>query len=161
MKFFLSIDITLFLLSFTVSETINKNYNLLSTKTVSKVEAVLEDINNSETHNTSYFSPNLYFRKLFSLSSTLNKCQEENCEFCCLSLNTCGSREQCENSNFALNILKFMFIFLCAILMTFLIYKIYITDPEPAHSESDKIDENTLNDFGLVLGIGYFNFIKS
>ncbi len=38
-----------------------------------------------------------YFRKLFSFNS-LNKCLEENCEYCCLSSSYCGSKIQCENS---------------------------------------------------------------
>ena len=87
---------------------------------------------------------------IFSFSSPLNKCKEENCEFCCLSLNFCGSKEQCENSHTTMNILRVLFISVCVILFSFLLYKIYITDPEPEHGEEDKIDDNTLN---LLIGL--------
>lgn len=120
-----------------------------STRTVSRVEAVSEDISLNETKSFSYYSK-VYFRKLFSFSSPLNKCQQENCEFCCLSLNFCGSKEQCENSNTTMNILRILFVTVCIILISFLAYKIYITDSEPEHGEEDKIDDNTLN---LLIGL--------
>jgi hypothetical protein len=45
------------------------------------------------------YSSEKYFRKLFSINS-INKCVEENCEYCCLSSYFCGSKIQCENSKY-------------------------------------------------------------
>ena len=118
-------------------------------RTMSRVEAISDELPNKEAKSFSYYSK-IYFRKLFSFSSPLNKCQADNCEFCCLSLNFCGSKEQCENSNTTMNILRILFVTVCIILISFLIFKIYITDSEPEHGEEDKIDDNTLN---LLIGL--------
>jgi hypothetical protein len=128
-------------------QTNSSNKEKLKTNSLSKVEAEVEE--EKQEKDFSYYSK-MYFRKLFSFSSPLNKCKEENCEFCCLSLNFCGSKEQCENSNITMNILKILFISVCVILISFLLYKIYITDSEPEHGEEDKIDDNTLN---LLIGL--------
>ena len=128
-------------LCYTKFETINK--------AKSRVEAISDEKDTNQPKSFAYYSK-VYFRKLFSFSSPLNKCKQENCEFCCLSLNFCGSKEQCENSNVTMNILQVMFMIVCLILTSFLIYKIYITDAEPEHGEEDKIDDNTLN---LLIGL--------
>lgn len=141
--------VNLFLLIIYLSKIKTKftNDDKLQSKTFSKVEADIEE--DKKEKDFTYYSK-MYFRKLFSFSSPLNKCKEENCEFCCLSLNFCGSKHQCENSNTTLNILRIMFITVAVILLSFLIYKIYITDSEPEHGEEDKIDDNTLN---LLIGL--------
>jgi hypothetical protein len=118
------------------------NINKMSMK--SRVEAISEESSSLETKSVSYYSK-MYFRKLFSFSSPLNKCVEDNCQYCCLSLNLCGSKQQCDNSKTTLAILKILFATVCAILLIFLIYKLYITDTEPEHSEKDKIDDQTLS----------------
>lgn len=146
MKFLLISFIVLFI-SINHIKTKFTNDDKLQSRTLSKVEALVEDDNKEK--DFSYYSK-MYFRKLFSFSPALNKCKEENCEFCCLSLNFCGSKQQCENSNTTMNILRILFISICVILTSFLLYKIYITDPEPEHGEEDKIDDNTLN---LLIGL--------
>ena len=123
--------------------------SLSKTRTLSRVLATPEEETPSQSKTFTYYSK-VYFRKLFSFSSPLNKCKEENCEFCCLSLNFCGSKDQCENSYTTMNILRILFVTICVILTSFLIYKIYITDSEPEHGEEDKIDDNTLN---LLIGL--------
>ena len=123
--------------------------NTISSKTFSRVTAVVEDESKLEAKSFSFYSK-MYFRKLFSFSSPLNKCHAENCQYCCLSLNFCGSKEQCENSNYTMNILRILFFTLCTILVSCLIYKIYITDSEPEHQDEDKVDDNTLN---LLIGL--------
>ena len=123
--------------------------NILQNKVMSRVTALAEDESSLEAKTFSYYSK-MYFRKLFSFNSPLNKCQEENCKFCCLSLNYCGTQQQCENSNFTMNIFKFLFLSVVIILVTFLIYKIYITDAEPEHTDEDKIDDNMLS---LLIGL--------
>ena len=102
------------------------------------------ELSKTEAKSFSYYAE-LYFRKVFSFNPPLNKCIEDNCEFCCLSLNFCGSKQECENSNKTMTVLKSIFISISIILISFLIYKIYITDPEPEHGEEDKIDDKTLN----------------
>ena len=95
-----------------------------------------------------------YFRKFFSFNTPINKCMPENCEFCCLSLNFCGSKQQCENSYYTMNIFRVMFITVTVILVTLLIYKIYITDSDPEHTDEDKIEEKSLN---LLIGLFMHN----
>jgi hypothetical protein len=123
-----------------------KSKELFQNKIKSEAIAVEEE---KETPNFFYYSK-LYMRKLFSFESPLNKCHAENCEFCCLSLNYCGTKQQCENSYYTMNILKILFMTISSILVLFLIYKIYITDSEPEHQEEDKIDDHTLN---LLIGL--------
>jgi hypothetical protein len=139
-----SLLITMFIFSIIFNHKIlSTQKESMSSKIKSTVNAVMAS-NDPENENFSYYV-NRYFRKVFSFNSPVNKCVEENCEFCCLSLNFCGSKEQCENSNFTQSILKIMFFSLCFLLAIFLIYKIYITDPEPEHQEEDKVEEKTLN----------------
>jgi hypothetical protein len=143
----LLVNMIILIVSINHIQTNSSNKDKIKNKTFSKVEAEVEE--EKQVKDISYYSK-IYFRKLFSFSSPLNKCREENCEFCCLSLNFCGSKEQCENSNTTMNILKILFITVCVILTSFLLYKIYITDSEPEHGEEDKIDDNTLN---LLIGL--------
>lgn len=96
------------------------------------------------TPNNSNNSPDLFYRKLFSFTSPMNKCVEQNCQYCCLNLNFCGTKSQCENSQFTLKVFKTLFITICVILAMFYLYKIYITDPEKEHGEEDKLDDKTL-----------------
>jgi len=125
----------------------------LKIKAMSRVEAEIEEESHVEEKTFSYYSTK-YFKKLFSFSTPLNKCVKENCQYCCLSLNFCGSKQQCENSEKTMNILKIMFITICIILFTFLIYKIWITDPESEHTEADKIQDGALN---LLIGMFIYN----
>ena len=121
-----------------------------TTKIKSNTKATLEEVANSQNSNNFVSNSKLYFRKIFALDSHLNQCIVENCEYCCLSLNFCGSKEQCENSKFTQNILKIIFYFVCFILLTFIIYKIYITDSHPKQEDYDKIDDQSLN---ILIGL--------
>jgi hypothetical protein len=152
MIFILLIIIDLVIISLSEREMNNINSKLkkaseletLKIKAMSQVEATSEEESFMEERTFSYYSKK-YFKKLFSFSTPLNKCVKENCQYCCLSLNFCGSKEQCENSEKTMNILKIMFISITILLMVFLIYKIYITDPENEHTDSDKLNDNALN----------------
>ena len=120
---------------------------------MTRVEATAEESSQMEEKTLSHYTKN-YFKKLFSFSAPLNKCVKENCQYCCLSLNFCGSKQQCENSEKTMNILKIMFITISFVLLTFLIYKIWITHPESEHTESDKIQDGALN---LLIGMFIYN----
>lgn len=86
------------------------------------------------------------FKRLFSTNpNQINQCHEENCQFCCLATNVCGSQAQCENYKITNLIMKISFGVVAAVLFLFMIYKIYITDPEPENNDDDKIDDKTLN----------------
>ncbi len=124
---------------------------LSQSKTLSTVTAEVEEESQlkSDSKSFSYYSK-MYLRKLLSFNTPINKCHEENCQYCCLSLNYCGSKKQCENSHYTMNILKAIFYFICGILGCTLIYKIYITDSLPEHTDENKIDDNTLN---LLIGL--------
>jgi hypothetical protein len=118
-----------------------------------RVEAMMEEEMKNEAKSFSYYSK-MYFKKLFSFNTPLNKCVAENCQYCCLSLNFCGSKQQCENSYFTMNLFKILFITICIILLSFLCYKIYITDAEPEQQEEDKVNEKTL---GLLISLFIHN----
>jgi hypothetical protein len=89
--------------------------------------------------------PQQYIKRMFTFDSPVNRCIPENCEFCCLSLNFCGTKEQCESSGYMMNIFRIMFLCVCSVLLSFLVYKIFITDSEPEHTDDDKIEEKSLN----------------
>ncbi len=127
--------------------------NTLKEKEMSKVEAEVQDLLKFEEKGFTY-DTKTYFKKLFSMSTPMSKCSKENCQYCCLSLNFCGSKKQCENSENTMNILKIMFFSISFILLLFLIYKIWITDPESEHTESDKIQDGALN---LLIGLFIYN----
>lgn len=151
------------LIKLSVSEKENSNINsklkksleleTLKVKAISKVEATTEESSQMKGKTLSHYTKN-YFKKLFSFSAPMNKCVKENCQYCCLSLNFCGSKQQCENSEKTMNILRIMFITISVVLVTFLIYKIWITDPESEHTESDKIQDGALN---LLIGMFIYN----
>jgi len=126
----------------------------LKIKAITRVEATVGESSKMEEKSMNHYTKN-YFKKLFSFSTTpLNKCIKENCQYCCLSLNFCGSKQQCENSEKTMNIFNIMFITISVVLLTFLIYKIWITDPENEHTESDKIQDGALN---LLIGMFIWN----
>jgi hypothetical protein len=136
---------------FSSSSEIKKKKLNDTTKIRSNTEAILEEVGNSQNSKNNFVSnTKVYFRKIFPLDSSLNQCNIENCEYCCLSLNFCGSKEQCENSKFTQNILKIIFYFVCFILMAFIIYKIYITDSHPKQEDYEKIDDQSLN---ILIGL--------
>lgn len=116
----------------------------LKTKTISQVDASTVDRSQLEEKNLSNYA-NKYFKSLFSFSSPINKCVKENCQYCCLSLNFCGSKEQCENTQKTTNIFKIIFMTIATILFIFLLYKIYITDPESEHTDSDRMQDSFLH----------------
>jgi len=159
----LIIIITFTLIKFCVNEKENSKIDsklkksseldTLKIKEMTQVEATGEETCKMEEKTLIHFTKN-YFKKLFSLSNPINKCAKENCQYCCLSLNFCGSKQQCENSEKTMNLLKIMFILISVILLTFLIYKIIITDPESEHTESDKIQDGALN---LLIGMFIYN----
>lgn len=115
------------------------------TKIIENVDASISNSDDNLMRRSKF-----YFRKLFSFDSNINQCKSENCEFCCLSLNYCGSREQCENTQYTQNILKILFYCISFILISFLIYKIYITDSRPKQEDYEKIDDQSLN---ILIGL--------
>jgi hypothetical protein len=122
-----------------------------NSKTLYKLESVMEDVDESKFSKINFIEKSkFYFRKIFSNDYSLNQCKSENCEFCCLSLNFCGSKEQCENTQYIQNILRIIFYLISFILISFLIYKIYITDSRPKQEDYEKIDDQSLN---ILIGL--------
>jgi len=117
-------------------------------KNLFTTNAVVEEVEKNPSNNFLDRSK-LFFRKVLTYDS-MNQCKQENCEFCCLSLNFCGSKEQCENSKNTLNILRIIFFVVCLIIISFLLYKIYITDSRPKQEDYEKIDDKSLN---ILIGL--------
>lgn len=115
-------------------------------KVKSKIKATIQTNNQTylQNHSVSYFFQK-YFRKILSIDDSIKKCSEDNCQHCCLTPEMCGTKEQCELTSSIRKIFLLMFLTVVLILTAFFIYKLYLTDSEPEHSEKDKIDESTLN----------------
>ena len=63
-------------------------------RTKYKIEAFVDEsaiAKNSTTRATA---------NIINLGLSLNKCKSEDCDYCCLSTNRCGSQKQCENSKY-------------------------------------------------------------
>jgi hypothetical protein len=107
-----------------------------------------------DADNLLAFYPQQYFKRILSFESPGQRCNPEDCEFCCLSITHCGTKEQCETSEYTSNVFKILFLCVCSVLISFLVYKIYITNPEPEHTDDDKIDEKSLN---MLIGLFMHN----
>ena len=127
---------------------IKKNEESSFSKNLFTTNAVVDE-REITTSNNFLDRTKLFFRKVIA-NDSMNQCKQENCEFCCLSLNFCGSKEQCENSKYTLNILRIIFFVVCLIIFSFLIYKIYITDSRPKQEDYEKIDDKSLN---ILIGL--------
>jgi hypothetical protein len=141
MKWFSIIFFILFAFKFVECNELCKNKFDLEAKTLSKTEAEYVDGRENET---AFNKIKIFFRRIFTLNP-INNCKSENCEFCCLSLNFCGSKKQCEKTSQMLSILRILFFIVCFVLISFLIYKIYITDGLPEQLEFQKIGETQMN----------------
>jgi hypothetical protein len=90
---------------------------------------------------------------IFSLTSLpINKCKSEDCEFCCLSTNKCGTKIQCENSHVLKNFFNVLFFVLVGVLVAAFIVKCYHIDSQPEQLKSDKIENlnELISLFGLI-----------
>lgn len=82
-----------------------------------------------------------------------NACDPSQCQFCCLSIDVCGSQFQCQNTEMLHRIFFYSFIVLAIIIFTSFAIKLYYTDGLPPHNENDKHDER-------ILEILISNFLK-
>jgi hypothetical protein len=123
-------------------ETFNKVFceNKSQNKVRYRVQAVYSEKNETQSEN------------VFSLSLPINTCKPQDCEFCCLSTNRCGTKRQCENSQHYIKYINYIFILLIATLIFAFILKWIQIDPYPEQSSSDKIENmnDLINMFGLV-----------
>ena len=90
------------------------------------------------------FENNTAQNDLIKFVMPVNTCKKEDCEFCCLSSNKCGTKKQCENSKYYIKFVHGIFITLIIILFTFLIVKCYRTDCYPDQSHQDKVSNKDL-----------------
>lgn len=120
------------------------------TKTKSRVVAVFYDQQGNET------TPTTQKGDLFNLAMPINTCRNEDCEFCCLSTNRCGTKKQCANSKYYIQYVHGIFFSLCFILITALIIKCIRTDSYPDQMNSEKIDNADLNEL-----INMFSIIRN
>lgn len=120
-------------------ENLNSLSNKFTTKTMYRVEAVIEDknANNTKTNGKS---------EIFNLAIPINTCKNEDCEFCCLSNNRCGTLKQCTNSNYYRKYLNGIFIILVCILTVVFIIKCYQVDSYPDQDRDDKLKAEQLSD---------------
>jgi hypothetical protein len=122
-------------------ENLNNLSNKFTTKTMYRVEAVLVD-KNSNSNSTKSNGKS----EIFSLAIPINTCKHEDCEFCCLSNNRCGTLKQCTNSDYYRKYFNGIFIFLISILTIVLIIKCYQVDSYPDQDRDDKLKAEQLSD---------------
>jgi len=120
-------------------ENLNNLSNKYTSKTMYRVEAVLVDKNSNNTKTSGK-------SEIFNLAIPINTCKHEDCEFCCLSNNRCGTLKQCTNSNYYRKYLNGIFIFLIAILTIVFIIKCYQVDSYPDQDRDDKLKAEQLSD---------------
>lgn len=96
--------------------------------------------------NSSYF---------FNIYSPISKCNNEQCDYCCLDNNHCGTKIQCENTKSSLFIVNTFFIMLCTILLFALIIKCIQNDSYPDQTQGEKLPNKELNEL-----IGVFNILN-
>lgn len=120
-------------------ENLNNLSNKSTTKTMYRVEAVMVDKNSNNTKTGSK-------SEIFNLAIPINTCKHEDCEFCCLSNNRCGTSKQCINSNYYRKYLNGFFIFLILVLLTVFIIKCFQVDSYPDQEREDKLKAEQLCD---------------
>ncbi len=72
------------------------------------------------------------------------KCIPEQCQYCCLNENFCGSKSQCELTGFTVKIFRIFFIILSTLMFLIFTYKFYETDSEPEHTKPNRSQERDL-----------------
>jgi len=120
-------------------QNLNSLSNKLTTKTMYRVEALVVDINSNTTKSNGK-------SEIFNLAIPINTCKHEDCEFCCLSNNRCGTLKQCTNSNYYRKYLNGIFIFLVSILTLVFIIKCFHVDSYPDQDRDDKLKAEQLSD---------------
>lgn len=115
-------------------------------KTTYRIQAYsTEDtINANDKNTTSAYS------SIINISSPMNQCKSENCAYCCLSTNRCGTKKQCQNSQAYMNYFNGVFIILCSVMLLLLIIKCLQVDGLPDQTNSDKIDKMHINNLIAV-----------
>jgi hypothetical protein len=98
---------------------------------------------------------------LFRLKVPLNTCIPEECEFCCLTTNKCGTKLQCENGKYHIHIINGIFIGLTTILFICLIIKCIQIDSYPDQKLQDKIKEEDLKHLISIFSIVKLNRKKT
>ncbi len=89
----------------------------------------------------------------FNLALPINTCRSEDCEFCCLSTNRCGTKKQCANSKYYIWYVHAIFISLCSVLLLCLIIKCVMTNSYPDQVHEGKIPNENLNELINMFGI--------
>lgn len=89
------------------------------------------------------------------ISTTFSHCKEENCKYCCLSTNRCGSQKQCENKKKYTFVFNIIFAVLCCTLFLILAIKYYQIDGLPDQEKDNKLDKKYISELMSV-----FNLIR-
>lgn len=105
--------------------------------------------------------PNDKMNDIFKLKVPINSCRPEDCEFCCLTTNKCGTKLQCDNGKRNINIVNGIFLGLIAILMICLIIKCFQVDSYPDQRLQDKIKEEDLKHLISIFSIVKLNRRKT
>ena len=93
-------------------------------------------------HNQFKNNNNMYYNRYISF----NSCKEENCEFCCLGTNKCGSEKQCYNSKTYTFIFRIFFIVITLYFFIILCIKWRQAEGYPEHIKVDRIKKEIIND---------------
>lgn len=88
---------------------------------------------------------NILFNNAYNRYNNSPNCMQNNCDICCLSINTCGNEIQCYFSKLYRKVFKIVTIILILILFFVLVYKCYKADGYPEHIKYDKIKKEVIN----------------
>ncbi len=123
-------------------ENLNNLSNKYGAKTIYRVEAVLVDSIKNETNTKAKSGKS----EIFKLAIPINTCKNEDCEFCCLSNNRCGTFKQCSNSKYYRKFLNGIFFFLIGLFTLVFIIKCFQIDSYPDQDKDDKLKTEQLSD---------------
>lgn len=124
------------------------------TKLKSRITATT-DVRNYNNDTSSELNHNTK-NELFNFAMPINTCKNEDCQFCCLSTNRCGTKKQCSNSKYYIKYVHGIFITLCLVLFSTLIFKCYQVDSLPDQMSNEKIDNTDLSEL-----ISMFSIIRN
>lgn len=132
----------------TIRKKFESQFHKTQTKTKYRVEAILFS-SSGENNQTESTQKN----DLFNFAMPINTCKNEDCEFCCLSTNRCGTRKQCENSKYYIKFVNWIFFGLIFTLFLALVIKCFQIDSYPDQQNSEKIENADLNELISMFGI--------
>ena len=127
----------------------NEFLNTFMTKICEKMNCKVK----TASRITAVYQTNKTKKEMFKFTSPVNQCKAENCDFCCLSTNRCGTKLQCDNNKKYMFYFHIIFFALAGYFLFVLIIKCYQLDGMPDQTGKEKIDKQDIADLLSVFSI--------